>query len=191
MKNKKIWSPIIAGIVFAVILILDLTTKEVVISHLIPNVGDSVEVMPGFINFVYIENRGGAWGIFSNSTIGLAIISIIILILILLFFVLRLRKVKNESSMWLAVSIGLVAGGCIGNMIDRFALGFVRDFINFQFINFPVFNFADVAICVGVVTLMIYFLFFYSKEEKANKEDKKEGGNEWFLFDWQRKCATR
>ena len=199
MKNKRIWSIVVASIVFAAVLILDLVTKEVIISNLIPNVGDSVDVIPGFINFIYVENKGAAWGIFSNSTIGLTILSVIILVLILLFYILRLRQTKEKSSMWLAVSIGLIAGGCIGNMIDRITFGFVRDFLNFQFMDFPVFNFADVGICVGVVTLMVYFIFFYSKEDKKytyemivrylkedkktknNKhlqDDKKEGGNE-------------
>ena len=87
--------------------------------------------------------------------------------------------------MWLACSVGLIAGGCIGNMVDRIALGFVRDFLNFQFMDFPAFNFADVCICVGVVVFIIYFLFFYSKEDKNKKKDekikkidKKEGENE-------------
>ncbi|MBQ8792615.1 MAG: signal peptidase II [Clostridia bacterium] len=177
MKNKKIWSPIIAGIVFALILVLDLVTKEVIISKVLPNVGDSVEVIPGFINFVYVQNKGGAWGIFSNSTIGLTILSVIILALMLVFYIIRIRQVKNKSSMWLAVSVGLIAGGCIGNMVDRIFFGYVRDFINFQFMDFPVFNFADVAICVGVLVLMVYFIFFYSKEEKNIKNVEKNQKN--------------
>ncbi|MBO5394815.1 MAG: signal peptidase II [Clostridia bacterium] len=175
MKNKKFLSPLIAAIIFVFVLALDLLTKGLIIPNLIPQVGNSVEVMPGFINFIYVENKGAAWGIFSNNTVFLAILSAIVLVLFAVFYFLRVRMVKEKSSIWLAVSFGLIAGGCLGNLIDRIAFGFVRDFINFQFMNFPVFNFADVALTVGVVTIIIYFLFFYSKEggDKKNKKDDK------------------
>lgn len=152
---------------------MDLLTKELIIKNVIPNVGNSVEVLPGFINFIYVQNRGGAWGIFSDSTIFLTIISAVMFALMIVFYVLRVRQVKEKSSIWLAVSIGLVCGGCLGNLIDRIFLGYVRDFINFQFMSFPVFNFADVALTIGMVVLVVYFLFFYSKEE-PKKEKKKE-----------------
>ena len=134
-----------------------------------------MEVIPGFINFIYVENKGGAWGIFSNSTIFLIIMSVIILALFVAFYAIRLKAKEQNISMWLTVSVGLIAGGCIGNLIDRIAFGYVRDFINFQFFNFPVFNFADIALTVGIITIVVYFLFFYSKEEKSIKgKDEKD-----------------
>lgn len=173
LKNKKILSPILVAAIFVGVLLLDLLTKELIIKNVIPNVGNSVDVLPGFVNFIYVQNRGGAWGIFSDSTIFLTIISAIMFVVMVVFYVLRVRQVKEKSSIWLAVSIGLVCGGCLGNLIDRIFLGYVRDFINFQFMSFPVFNFADVALTIGMVVLVIYFLFFYSKEE-PKKENKKE-----------------
>lgn len=177
LKNKKLWSPILVGLIFALVLVIDLVSKELIIKYLIPNVGDSVEVVPGFINFVYVENKGGPWGVFSNSTLLLAIMSIVILILILVFYILRIRQTKEKSSIWLATGVGLIAGGCVGNLVDRLVFGFVRDFINFQFMDFPVFNFADVGICAGVVVLVVYFLFFYSKEDKNKKNNVKNEKN--------------
>lgn len=180
MKNKKILSPLIAAIIFAVILTADLVAKQAITSNLIPNLGDSVEVIPGFVSFIHVQNKGAAWGMMSNNTIFLTILSAIILALMIVFYVLRVRQVKEKSSMWLSVSMGLVAGGCLGNMIDRIAFGYVRDFINFEFISFPVFNIADVALTVGVIVVAIYFLFFYSKEDKHLKKDKdeKDGKND-------------
>ena len=178
MKNKKILSIVLAVTIFTAILVLDLLTKEFIISRLIPNVGDSVDVMPGFINFIYVKNTGAAWGVLSGSKAFLIIITIVILILFLVFYILRVRRVGNKSSVWLAICIGLISGGCIGNLVDRIAFGYVRDFINFQFISFPVFNFADVALTCGMIVMLVYFIFFYAKEEKnANKsnEDKNEG----------------
>ena len=66
LKNKKIWGPIIAGALFAVILIFDLLSKEFAFQAL-QNEGDSANFIPGFINFVHVKNKGGAWGIFSNN----------------------------------------------------------------------------------------------------------------------------
>lgn len=176
LKNKKILSPILVATIFVVVLLLDLLTKELIIKNAIPNVGDSVEVMPGFVNFIYVQNRGGAWGIFSDSTILLTIVSAVMFVIMLVFYVLRVRQVKEKSSIWLAVSMGLVCGGCIGNLIDRIFLGYVRDFINFQFMSFPVFNFADIALTIGMIVLVVYFLFFYAKEEpkKENEKDEKD-----------------
>ena len=173
LKNKKILSPILVVSIFVGVLLLDLLTKELIIKNIIPNVGDSVDVMPGFINFIYVQNRGGAWGIFSDSTIFLTIISALMFVIMVVFYALRVRQVKEKSSMWLAVSMGLICGGCIGNLIDRIFLGYVRDFINLQFMSFPVFNFADVALTVGMIVLVVYFVFFYPKEE-PDKDGKKE-----------------
>lgn len=174
MKNKKFLSPIIAATVFVVILALDLLTKGLIIPNLIPQVGDSTVVIPGFISFIYVQNKGAAWGMMSNNTIFLTILSAIILVLMVVFYILRVKMVKEKSSMWLSVSLGLIAGGCLGNMIDRIAFGYVRDFINFEFMSFPVFNFADIALTAGVITVAVYFLFFYSKEDKHLKKNGKD-----------------
>ena len=174
MKNKKILSIILAITIFATILVLDLVTKEIIISRLIPNVGDSVNVMPGFINFIYVKNAGAAWGVLSGSKTFLIIITMVILVLFITFYVLRVKRVGNKSSVWLAVCMGLISGGCIGNLVDRIAFGYVRDFINFQFISFPVFNFADVALTCGMIVMVIYFIFFYAKEEKSENKRKED-----------------
>lgn len=175
MKNKRVLSYVLAGIIFAAVLLLDLLTKGLIIPSKIPNVGDSMKVIPGFINFIYIQNKGGAWGVLSKNTIFLTIMSVVIIALFLTFYFLRVKRTGEKSSMWLSVSAGLITGGCLGNMIDRIIFGYVRDFINLEFMDFPVFNFADIALTVGVITMVIYFLFFYSKEEKdVKKEDKNE-----------------
>lgn len=173
MKNKKMLISIILSLSFFVaFLLIDLLTKGLIIPNLIPTVGDRVGVIPKFISFVYVQNHGAAWGIFGNSTIFLIIFSIIVLSIFILFYVLRLKKVKNNSSYLLGISVGLIAGGSIGNLIDRIAFGYVRDFINFEFMNFPVFNVADIALTFGVIIMVIYFIFFYTKEDKNQNVDE-------------------
>ena len=97
LKNKKILSPILVCLIFAAVVLLDLLTKEFIIKNSIPNVGDSMEVMPGFINFIYVQNRGGAWGVFSDSTIFLTIISAVMMVIMIVFYVLRLRQTKEKG----------------------------------------------------------------------------------------------
>ena len=177
MKNKVLLSIIISVSIFVSVLLLDLLTKGLIIPNLIPNVGDKVAVMPGFISFVFVKNRGAAWGIFGNSTVFLIIFSIITLGVFILFYILRVKKVKNKISSLLGISVGLIAGGCIGNLIDRIAFGYVRDFINFDFMSFPVFNFADIALTVGMIIMVVYFIFFYPKEDKKH-QNKQENLSE-------------
>lgn len=166
MKNKRFILSIslVCGI-FAFILIFDILSKHF-ITQALPHVGDSMDVIPGFINFVYIQNTGAAWGMLAGRPVFLIIVSIIILAIYLWFYAIRLKRLKNNSSITLAVSVGLIAGGCIGNLVDRIAFGYVRDFINFQFMDFPVFNVADIALTVGIIIMVIYFIFIYSKEDK-------------------------
>lgn len=166
MKNKRFILSIslVCGI-FVFVLLFDLLSKHF-IAQALPQVGDSMNVIPGFINFVYVQNTGAAWGMLAGRPVFLIIVSILILAVYLGFYGLRLKKLKNNVSITLAVSVGLIAGGCIGNLIDRIVFGYVRDFINFQFMDFPVFNIADIALTVGIIIMVIYFIFIYSKEDK-------------------------
>ena len=171
MKNKRVILAIVLPcVLFALLLTLDLVSKHLIDKSL-GTVGASKEIIHGFISFIYIHNSGAAWGIFSGRPIFLIIISIIVIALFIAFYVLRLRKFKDKISLWLSVSLGFIAGGCFGNLIDRIAFGYVRDFINFDFMNFPVFNVADICLTVGIILLFIYFIFFYSKEEKLLKTE--------------------
>ena len=166
--NKKVLlCAIIAVAVFAVMLVFDLLSKHFIVKAL-PNVGDSMDFLPGFINFVYIQNTGAAWGIFSGRSAFLIIMSLIVLGLYLWFFAYRLKKSGSHSSVTLAVSVGLISGGCIGNLVDRLVFGYVRDFLNFQFMDFPVFNVADVSLTIGIIVMVAYFIFLLPREDKKN-----------------------
>lgn len=174
MKNKKMWISIILSIsIFCGILLIDLLTKGLIIPNLIPKVGDRVGLIPKFISLIYVKNYGAAWGILGGRNIFLIVISILILALFITFYVLRVKKVGNKSSCLLGISVGLIAGGCIGNLFDRLVFGYVRDFINFDFMDFPVFNFADIALTFGVIIMLVYFLFYYSKEDRKEEVEAK------------------
>lgn len=185
--NKKvILCASIAASIFAVMLIFDQISKHFIVKAL-PNVGDSMNVLPGFINFVYVQNTGAAWGIFSGRSIFLIITSLLVLGLYIWFFVYRLKKSGSNSSVTLAVSVGLIGGGCIGNLVDRLAFGYVRDFINFQFMDFPVFNVADISLTIGIIVVIVYLIFLLPKE------DKKIAARQSFInrnFDDEQSCDS-
>ncbi len=97
----------------------------------------------------FVKNYGAAFNIFSGSRIFLSLISIIFSLL-LIYLILR----KNNLSATELYSYSFILGGTIGNGIDRLLNGFVIDFINLNFINFPVFNIADISINIGFIFLI-------------------------------------
>ena len=140
--------------------------------------GGALEFIPGLIRFEYHKNTGMAWGLFSNATWVFVVITIVTGGLIV-FILLKTLKTMPRN---LQLGLALVLSGAIGNLIDRVALGYVRDFIAFDFINFPVFNFADSCITVGAVLLIVSVLFtksgrayFAALDEKKQKPEKTDG----------------
>ena len=105
----------------------------------------------------YVKNFGAAFNILSGSRILLSLISIIITI-ILLFFILN----KNNARLVDLISYSFILGGTIGNGFDRITKGYVIDFINLNFINFPIFNIADISINIGLL-IIIYSFIKYKK----------------------------
>ena len=98
----------------------------------------------------FVKNYGAAFNIFSGNRIFLSFISIIFSIL-LCYLILR----RNSINLIYLISYSFILGGTIGNGIDRILRGFVIDYINLNFINFPVFNIADISINIGFI-----FLFY-------------------------------
>jgi len=101
----------------------------------------------------FVKNYGAAFNIFSGSRIFLSCISIIFSIL-LIYLILTKNKLKTSD----LYSYSFILGGTIGNGMDRILKGFVVDFINLNFIDFPVFNIADISINIGFIFLM-YSIF--------------------------------
>lgn len=110
------------------------------------------------LELVYVENRGAAFGIFQGKKIILVFLTLIIILAISVF----LFKNYNSFSLVSIMSLSLIIGGAVGNLIDRIFRGYVIDFISYTFFNgyeFPVFNVADICVVSGCI-LMIISLFF-------------------------------
>ncbi len=150
-------------ILAAVIVAADQICKLIVMTNL--SATDSVHFLPGVIDFVYVKNTGAAFSILSESTVLLGIVSVLFCIGVGIYW--YLKKPKHKL---LKLSVSLLFAGALGNAIDRVVRGFVVDFISTAFMDFPVFNVADIAITVGAVLLVIYILFF-------DKEEVKDGEN--------------
>ena len=141
---------IIMDIIIVVALAVDLISK-----HLFNDISYT-KIIPYIIAF---QTNGGntraAFGIFSKSTTFLIILSIIIVVAML--FIDFSLKIKTKTY---TIGFGLILAGALGNFVDRIALGYVRDFIMFDFWkSFPIFNFADCCIVVGAILVCIHFIF--------------------------------
>jgi len=136
-----------------IIIIVDQITKFFVETNLFDT---RISVIDNMFYLTYLQNTGGAWGILENNKM----IFIIAIPIILIAIIVYLLKVKNISRLE-KVGFCTLIGGAIGNYTDRIVRGYVVDFIDF--IIWPVFNIADIAVVVGV-GLVILSLFINCRE---------------------------
>jgi signal peptidase II len=162
--------------VFILALLLDQITKSIARKSLA--VGEATDVIPGVFQFLHVENAGASWGMFQGGSVVFIILALIVSIGIAVFITRIPGKTKFIR---LHLSLSLIAAGAIGNVIDRIQKGTVTDFFYAQFINFPVFNVADIFIVCSTAWLMIMVLFVYKEEEldfmgskKKSKASEKE-----------------
>jgi len=147
--------------IIVVLIIADIATKVYFANRHAQRLGD-MTVIPRILSFTYTRNTGAAFGIFGNSTLFLTIASAVFIIG---FFVADMFF--HNKNGWYVASFTLIVGGAIGNFIDRAFLGYVRDFIRFDFINFAIFNLADVFLTIGLICYCIWILFFVGKKDKV------------------------
>ena len=147
---------LIAGLVLAV----DQLTKLIILLKL--DEDRVVPVIENVLDINIVRNTGAAFGIFKNQTLILAGISILVLILISIFY----RQITNSGRIF-QIGFGLIAGGTLGNLIDRLRFGYVVDFIDFHI--WPVFNAADSAITIGVI-LLFWKIFRERKNESYSRK---------------------
>ena len=129
--------------------------------------GEHQTVIAGFFDLVYWRNTGAAWGMFSQGTLWLGVLSTIVLVLMVWQFY-QLTSGKLER----VIGLALVLGGIVGNLVDRFGRGAVIDFLLFYYRTFqwPAFNIADSAITVGVFLYVMSVLL-----EGAEKREDQTG----------------
>lgn len=145
------------ALIFFAAICLDLVTK-----HLTTNV--SMPLLDGLVSIYFTWNTGAGWSILSDHTLILTIFSALMvvgMIVLLVFF-----RPKN----WIyTIGFALVFAGAVGNLFDRIVFGAVRDFICLEFINFPIFNVADICLTIGAILIGIWLVFFYKGEKVERK----------------------
>lgn len=168
VAKKKWWLYIVELAVIAVILVADLLSKKYVWNFLDQN-GVQENVI-GLFNLVKVKNEGAGFGIFQGKTIGLTIITFIVVIAICVYLFFALKETE-----WLRISLVFITAGGIGNIVDRIAFGYVRDFIQFSFWDsFPVFNVADSFVTVGAFMLVVVLIVMLVREGKKNQKEFEE-----------------
>ncbi|MFV0380452.1 MAG: signal peptidase II [Anaerorhabdus sp.] len=137
-------------IIIITILCIDLFTKYIVSINFA--LYESIKVIDNFFYITFAKNTGAAWSLFSGRV---GVLTLISLVGVLVFFFLYINTKEHDKFEKIAISL-MIAGG-LGNLLDRFILGYVRDFLHFKIFNydFPIFNVADMSLCIGIAILFI------------------------------------
>lgn len=130
------------------LIILDFISKLLIVNFLKVD----LFLIPNFLYLTFVTNTGTFWGLFSNINIFFMILSIILLSL--LIYIITVKTTLNKLN---TILYSLVISGIIGNLIDRIIRGYVVDFIGIKIFNynFPIFNFADIYIVIGVLLFIL------------------------------------
>lgn len=120
----------------------------------------------GLIDIRLVHNTGGAWGILSDNTMLLGVFSVVVCLAIAAFFF----ATAKSATVIQTISFALITAGGLGNAIDRFVQGYVTDFIEFSFFDFPVFNVADIGVTCGFALLVIGLLLMTKDGEAGDRE---------------------
>ncbi|MDR5657929.1 signal peptidase II [Serpentinicella sp. ANB-PHB4] len=139
------------------IIIFDQITKTWVVSSL--KEIRQMYIVENILHFTYVENRGAAFGIMQDQKLFFIIVTFIILA-VMIYYLLTIDNLKKS----VIVSLSLIIGGAIGNLIDRIRFGYVIDFIDFRV--WPVFNIADIAIVIGQIILIYVVLKYDNLKQK-------------------------
>ena len=171
----------LSALIVVIAVALDQFTKVLVSRNMA--LGDTIPIIKNVLHITYVENRGAAFSMLSeNRWVFLAFSTLAIFAII--YVIIKFRRELSKLS---SLSLAMVLGGAIGNMIDRTFRGGVLfdgavvDFIDFRLINFAVFNVADSFVCVGAVLLVLSVILDEKKareKKEAEAEKAEENGND-------------
>ncbi|MBQ9015364.1 MAG: signal peptidase II [Firmicutes bacterium] len=147
-------------LIIVAVMVLDRLVKMAVSTNMEP--GDTIPVIDQIFHITYVQNTGAAFSMLQGHPT-LLIVFPAIVIGIGIIFVLVMSKAFNRIFL---VSVSLICGGGAGNLTDRMAQGYVTDMFDFRV--FPVFNVADICVCVGCGLLMLYMIIDANKDKKQN-----------------------
>ncbi|AUS69455.1 lipoprotein signal peptidase [Lactococcus lactis] len=137
-------------VIIVVGIVADQNFKNWIVANI--QLGDTEKIWPNVLSLTYIKNDGAAWSSFSGQQWFFLVLTPIVLVVALWFLW------KKMAQNWYFIGLTLIIAGALGNFIDRIRQGFVVDMFQTEFINFPIFNIADILLSVGFVLLFIAIL---------------------------------
>ena len=160
-------------IIAALIVMLDQLVKYFITIQMTPGV--NVPLIPGILHLTYTENTGAAFSFMSNMRWVLVAVSAVVIIVMIIGMI----KYKDKIDPIGKLALAAVLGGAMSHLIDRAILGYVVDFLEFDFVRFAVMDIADWFISVGGIVFCIYYLIHSSKHDGLREEfligKKKKG----------------
>ncbi len=167
MHGKRRLSPLAFYISALLIATLDQLSKAIVLAKMPLGEPGTIPLIPGIFHFTHVRNTGIAFSMLEGKIPVILIASAVVM----LGIILTERKAAGRLGMAYGIALSMPLGGALGNMIDRIRFGNVVDFIDVRGIKFAIFNFADSAITVGIVWLLLLsFLQPTPLEQEAGKE---------------------
>ncbi len=144
-------------LIAAAVILLDRIIKKIVVSNMMP--WETIPVIEDIFHFTYVQNRGAAFSMWQEQWVILVALPLLVIVAgLVLLFVMR-----NKWDRLMLISIAMICGGGLGNLIDRMTLGYVVDLFDFRV--FPVFNVADIFICIGCGLMVLDVLLFERKKD--------------------------
>ena len=153
-------------VLIILVVALDQVTKYLTVSNL--DLGETFPVIKDVLHFTYVRNEGAAFGILAEHRWVFMVVSVIGIAALFVWL-----AVAKPESKWMRIGITFVVGGGIGNMIDRFVLGYVIDMIDCRFIDFYVFNAADSFVCIGCAMVILGLIAEIIRENRRKKTAEK------------------
>lgn len=134
-------------------------------SIMVENINNGLTLNNPIFSLNFVKNTGAAFSILQNYTELLIVLSIVALVLLFLYVINHLSKI----SLKICFFVSILSAGIVGNLHERIAFGYVRDYFQLNFVNFPVFNISDIYINIGVIALIILILLQATGSRKKKK----------------------
>lgn len=179
--KKRLITYILSFVAFAALIAVDQWTKYLAVTYLKDTEG--ISIIKNVLSLTYVQNVGAAWGMLGGKQLFFIVLTWVMLV-VMVYVIARIPFGARKYTALRCVMVAMAAGAA-GNLIDRMVNNYVHDFIYFEIINFPVFNFADICVSLSMVALIIMVLFVFKKDddfkflfpkktEKSKKEDELE-----------------
>ena len=160
MSKRKIFILFLDFIAILLLIAIDQYTKNLAVIHLKNK--SAFSLINGILELNYLENKGAAFGMLQNQKFFFIFVAIVILGVIAYI----LYKTPDTKKYYLLhILLSLISAGAVGNMIDRIRLDYVVDFIYIVWINFPIFNMADIYVTFATAALICAMLFYYEESD--------------------------